>query len=114
MVDRLRYLQTVQSLNEAWPDRLIDISDQRPLNLLRSYQGPLLRTVLELNPTYIDTDAGMDLAGSRPPVEEQGQPSPDHAQVPPRKWAEEAFHRKASAGATPGLKSPSMSSMKRC
>lgn len=54
---------TVLALNEAWPDSDLDISSPEALEIaFEAAQRPALRQVLELNPSYVDSDAGMVLA----------------------------------------------------
>lgn len=54
---------TVLALNEAWPDSDLDISSPEALEIAyEAAQRPALRQVLELNPSYVDSDAGMVLA----------------------------------------------------
>jgi len=55
--------ETVTTLNDAWSDGDLDISNPDSLEIaLEATNRPALRKVLELNPSYVDSDAGMELA----------------------------------------------------
>ncbi len=55
--------ETVRALGEAWGDSQLDISNPDVLEIAyEATQNPQLRSVLSLNPAYIDTDEGLALA----------------------------------------------------
>lgn len=101
--------ETINSLNEAW-DRTgtaVDITDADALDIAyEAAKRPALRQVLELQPEYIDSDAGMELARMQAAFLE-GQPITQNSQaVPASQVGQTVGQRKpvtesASTGATP-------------
>lgn len=57
--------ETVLALNEAWANTgtAVDISDPEALEIAyEASKRPSLQTVLQMNPQYVDSDAGMEIA----------------------------------------------------
>lgn len=77
---------TILALNEAWAPTgsEVDIASQSALEIAyEASQRPALRTVLELNPAYIDTDAGMTLARKlASELDGITQPTPEGGRAP--------------------------------